>query len=430
MTYPIHTVDTTTGISDQQLTVVLDEFIKQKAANAKRILILPPDITRFYSKAGFISAYLYEKLKDQAEIYFLPALGTHDPMSDAEIDAMFGDQIPKSLFIPHKWRTEVKKLGEISSQRISELSEGKLDYSMDVAVNQLVDEGNWDLIVSVGQIVPHEVIGMANYTKNLLVGTGGSDTIHKSHFLGAVYGMERIMGRTSTPVRKALNEGYDQYLRHLPIEFILTVLGKKENKLALQGVFCGAEEETYVEACKLSQKLNLNLLEKPIKKAIVYLEPSEFKTTWLGNKAIYRTRMAMADAGELIILAPALHRFGEDMEIDALIRQYGYRTTDETLQAVKADKQLANNLSAAAHLIHGTSDNRFNITYCPGDGVSQAEIESVNYQYCHYDEMVKKYPIETLQNGWNIMPDGEEIFYVSNPALGLWSTESGFNGTN
>ncbi|MER2493067.1 lactate racemase domain-containing protein [Catenovulum sediminis] len=426
MSYPIHAVDTDNTISDDALIKILDEFIQQKAATAKRILILPPDITRFYSKAGFISAYLYKALKDQAEIYFLPALGTHDPMSDDEIDAMFGPDIPKSLFIPHRWRTDVKKFGEISPQRMLELSEGKLDYTMDVAANKILDEGNWDLIVSVGQIVPHEVIGMANYTKNILVGTGGSDTIHKSHFLGAVYGMERIMGQVNTPVRQALNEGFDEYLRHLPIEFILTVLGNKNDKLALQGVFCGNQTETYTQACKLSQKLNLNLLEKPINKAVVYLEPSEFKTTWLGNKAIYRTRMAMADGGDLIVLAPALHRFGEDMEIDQLIRKFGYKTTDETLAAVKQNPQLASNLSAAAHLIHGTTDNRFNVTYCPADGVSKEEIESVNYQYCHYQEMIKKYPIETLKDGWNTMPDGEEIFYVSNPALGLWAYKDKF----
>lgn len=427
MTYPIHHVDTDNTISDQDLTQIIDQFIAEKALKAKHILILPPDITRFYSKAGFISSYLYQQLKDSAEVYFLPALGTHEPMSDQEIDAMFGTEIPKKLFLPHFWRTDVEKLGEISAQRIGELSEHKLGCTMDVAVNKLLLDDKWDLIISVGQIVPHEVIGMANYTKNILVGTGGADTIHKSHYLGAVYGMERIMGRTYTPVRKALNEGFDQYLRHLPIEFILTVLGKKEGHLALQGVYCGNQDETYEQACELSQKLNLNLLDKPIKKAIVYLEPAEFKTTWLGNKAIYRTRMAMADGGELIVLAPGLNRFGEDIEIDQLIRKFGYKTTDETLEAVQSHPELENNLSAAAHLIHGTADKRFNVTYCPGDAVSQQEIESVNYQYCHYEDMIKRYPIETLQNGWNTLDDGEEVFYVSNPALGLWATEENFN---
>ena len=211
MTYPIHNVNTELTISDDDLRDLLDDFIKQKASKAKRILILPPDITRFYSKAGFISAYLYHQLKDQAEIFFLPALGTHEPMADDELDAMFGNDIPKELFLPHLWRKDVVKMGEVSAERMKELSEGKLDCTMDVAVNKLLIEGNWDLIVSVGQIVPHEVIGMANYTKNILIGVGGADTIHKSHFLGAVYGMERIMGRTTSPVRKALNEGFDTY---------------------------------------------------------------------------------------------------------------------------------------------------------------------------------------------------------------------------
>ncbi|WP_440877068.1 lactate racemase domain-containing protein [Thalassotalea sp. PLHSN55] len=426
MTYPIHHVDTEHTISDEDLKGIIDSFIAQKAQNAKKILILPPDITRFYSKAGFISTYLYEQLSPRAEVFFLPALGTHEPMSEAEIDAMFGSDIPKEKFLPHFWRTDVQVLGEISRERISELSEAKLDCTMEVAVNKLLLDKSWDLIISVGQIVPHEVIGMANYTKNVLIGVGGEDTIHKSHYLGAVYGMERIMGRTSTPVRKALNEGFDQFLRHLPIEFILTVLGKKSGKLALQGVYCGNQDDTYEAACELSQQLNLNLLEKPIKKAIVYLEPAEFKTTWLGNKAIYRTRMAMADDGELIVLAPGLIRFGEDMGIDQLIRTYGYKTTDETLVAVKNNPELASNLSAAAHLIHGTTNNRFKVTYCPSDGLSKEEVESVNYQYCHYNDMIKRYPLEKLTNGWNTLENGEEVFYVSNPALGLWATEENF----
>lgn len=427
MSYPIHHVDKTKTISDEDLKLIIDNFIEQKASNAKNILVLPPDITRFHSKAGFISQYLYEQLRERAEIYFLPALGTHEPMSDAEIDGMFGTDIPKELFLPHFWRTDVEVLGKISEQRISELSEGKLNCTMEVAVNKLLLDKKWDLIISVGQIVPHEVIGMANYTKNILIGVGGEDTIHKSHFLGAVYGMERIMGRTYTPVRKALNEGFDKYLRHLPIEFILTVLGKKDGALALQGVFCGNQDETYEAACELSQDLNLNILDEPIKKAIVYLDPHEFKTTWLGNKAIYRTRMAMADEGELIVLAPGLHRFGEDLEIDNLIRNFGYYSTEETLKKVNMHKELSNNLSAAAHLIHGTTDNRFSVTYCPDDGMSKEEIESVNYQYCHYKDMIKRYPIEQLNNGWNDLASGERVFYVSNPALGLWATKTTFD---
>ncbi|WP_016956501.1 lactate racemase domain-containing protein [Catenovulum agarivorans] len=426
MSFTIHETAQAGLIDDAQLKQIVDQYITGRLLDAKKVLLLPPDLTRFHSKAGFITSYLYHELKDRCEVAIMPALGTHDPMTDAEIDMMFGADIPKSVFHPHYWRKDVQVVGQIGEKRINQLSEGKLNYTMDVGVNKLLLETKWDAIVSVGQIVPHEVIGMANYTKNILIGVGGEDTIHKSHFLGAVYGMERIMGRVQTPVRSALNEGYDQFLSHLPIDFILTVLGKEDGKLALKGVFCGDSYQTYEQACLLSQQYNLNLLDKPIKKAVVYLDPTEFKTTWLGNKSIYRTRMAIADGGELIVLAPGLKRFGEDMSIDALIRKFGYKTTDETLAAIEHNPDLKANLSAAAHLIHGTSDDRFSVTYCPKDAVTQAEIEQVNYQYCHYDEMIQRYPLDQLENGWNTMPDGEEIFYVSNPALGLWTTKENF----
>jgi hypothetical protein len=159
---------------------------------------------------------------------------------------------------------------------------------------------------------------------------------------------------------------------------------------------------------------------------VVYLEPQEFKSTWLGNKSIYRTRMAIADGGELIVLAPGLKEFGEDAEIDRLIRKYGYLTTPEILQLTKENEDLQSNLSAAAHLIHGSSENRFKITYCPGS-LSREEIENVNFNYADLDEMLQKYNPHELKDGLNTMPDGEEIFYISNPALGLWAYKDRFS---
>jgi hypothetical protein len=168
------------------------------------------------------------------------------------------------------------------------------------------------------------------------------------------------------------------------------------------------------------------MLEKPLKKAVVYLDPSEFRSTWLGNKSIYRTRMAMADNGELIVLAPGLKEFGEDKEIDRLIRKYGYRGTPATLKFLKDNEELKNNLSAAAHLIHGSSEGRFSITYCPGH-LTRQEIESVNFLYSDLQEMTKKYFPASLKDGYNTMPDGEEIFFISNPALGLWTSAERLN---
>ena len=190
----------------------------------------------------------------------------------------------------------------------------------------------------------------------------------------------------------------------------------------MRGLFIGFGRECFEKAADFSRKININLIKEPVNKVIVYLEPDEYRTTWLGNKAIYRTRMAIADGGELVILAPALERFGENQAIDALIRKYGYRSRKEIIALTQKNKELGENLSAAAHLIHGSSEGRFTIRYCPGKKLSKEEIESAGFQYGDLKEMQERYDIKKLSQGWNTV-EGEKIFYVPNPALGLWTKE-------
>ncbi len=397
----------------------------EKLGTKKKVLAIPPDYTRYHSHAGMLTSLIYDYyLETLTDI--LPALGTHAAMSEKEIAHMF-QGVPQNLFRVHNWRNDLVTLGEVPSEYISKVSEGKLNYNWPAQVNKLLVEGNFDLILSIGQVVPHEVVGFANYTKNIFVGTGGKEGINKSHFLGAVYGMERMMGRADTPVRRVLNYAGDNFAKHLPIVYVLTVVGKDaEGKLAVRGLFIGDDNETFEKAAELSLKVNFEMVEEPLKKVVVYLDPSEFKSTWLGNKSVYRTRMAIADGGELIVLAPGLKEFGEDKTIDSLIRKYGYVTTPEVLKYVEEEEDLKNNLSAAAHLIHGSSENRFKITYCPGH-LTKEEIEGVNFSYADLTEMMKRYNPEKLKDGFNIMADGEEIFYISNPALGLWAYKDRFN---
>jgi nickel-dependent lactate racemase len=391
----------------------------------KNILIIPPDFTRFHSQAGEITRIAHTFYGKSVKA-ILPALGTHFPMTDQEISQMFSDEIPRELYRVHDWRNDVYTLGEIPSSFIHSVSDGLVDYSIQVQVNKLLVEGKFDLILSIGQVVPHEVIGMANYNKNILVGAGGSDIINKSHFLGAAFGMERIMGRADTPVRAALNYATDRFLADLPIVYIQTVIGKdKSGGLPLRGVYAGDDIQCFNLAADLSLRVNFELLEEPLEKVVVYLDPGEFKSTWLGNKSIYRTRMAIADGGELIILAPGIREFGEDREIDRLIRKYGYRSTPDILESMQRNEDLRTNLAAAAHLIHGSAENRFRICYCPGK-LSLEEIEEVNYHYGELDEMMQRYDPSKLVDGYNILASGERVFFISNPALGLWAHKDRF----
>ena len=399
----------------------LDKLEKLKPR--KKVLAVPPDFTRFHSMAGALTDMAYEYYGDRLTDV-LPALGTHKPMSESELATMY-PKTPKNLFRVHDWRNDIVTLGEVPSDFICKVSEGKVDYTWPAQVNVLLRDGGHDLILSIGQVVPHEVVGMANGSKNIFVGTGGVMGIHRSHFLGAVYGMERMMGRVDTPVRKVLNYASEHFAKNLPIVYVQTVVNKNEKgELAMRGLYIGDDNECFDKAAELSLKCNFLMMDREIKKAVVFLDPHEFKTTWLGNKSVYRTRMALADNAELIVLAPGVHEFGEDPTIDELIRKFGYCGTPKTLEYVKEDAGLAANLSAAAHLIHGSSEGRFTIRYCPG-GLTREEIEGVHYEYGDLKEYEKKYDPAKLKDGWNVV-DGEEIFYISNPGLGLWAYKGRF----
>ncbi len=418
------TAKTDEGLTQEEIKNALLKSLEGRSL--KKVLILPPDFTRFHSGAGYITNVYYHTLTDMGvKVDIMPALGTHVAMTESQWTSMFSD-VPYERMLVHRWRTDVVKLGEIPASFLSEITDGLWTEPVSAEVNKLIMDESYDLIISPGQVVPHEVIGMANHSKNLFVGVGGSEMINKSHMVGAVYGMERMMGKDYTPVRRMFDFGMEHFLSRRPILFVLTVTTAPGGNIHTHGIFIGEGRECLTQAVKLAQQKNIDFVEHGLNKCVVYLEPSEFKSTWLGNKAVYRTRMAMADGGELIILAPGVERFGEDDRVDALIRKYGYRGRLNTLEQFKKEENtdLRDNMGAAAHLIHGSSDGRFKITYAVKN-ISKEEISSVGFNAADYDDLVRKYDPEKLQYGYNEV-DGEEIYYIPNPALGLWINREKF----
>ena len=409
------------GLTDDSLRQAVSETLRHAAADAKRILILPPDFTRMYSGAGRITAMIVDEIGDRARIDVMPALGTHAPMTREECEAFFLGRVKYEDLIVHNWRTDVVKIGEVPASFVREVSEGLVDTAIDVEVNRRIVSGEYDCILSVGQVVPHEVVGMANYSKNIFVGCGGSSMINSSHMLGAFYGLERIMGRDFSPVRRVFDYAEEHFLRDVPLTYLLTCTTNTGDVTNIHGLYVGRERANFEAAVEHSQRINLIKTDEPFQKVVVYLDPREFKSTWLGNKAVYRTRMAIADGGELIVLAPGVVKFGEDAENDRLIRKYGYVGRENVLKLVAdpANADLAENLSVAAHLIHGSSDGRFSITYCT-KGLTREEVEGAGFLYRPYDEAAAEYDPAALTDGWNEV-GGERIYYISNPALGLWS---------
>lgn len=412
------------GLVREAILNALTRSLTPLQGQLNKVLLVPPDFTRYHSNAGLITSLLYEMLSLGCEVDVLPALGTHVMMSQSEWEMMYAP-IPYERMITHNWRTDVVLLGEVPGSFVEQVSEGLVKDAIPVEINRHLLNPDYDLILSIGQVVPHEVVGMANHAKNIFVGCGGSGMINASHMLGAFYGMERIMGRDNTPVRAVFDYAAEHFIASLPLSYILTVTDAPQGEIRTHGLFIGRGREYFEQAAKLAMRVNMNLLDRPIRKAVVYLDEQEFKSTWLGNKAIYRTRMAMADGGELIILAPGVEKFGEDEQVDRLIRAYGYRGREYVLDMIKRAPDLAQNLSAAAHLIHGSSDGRFRVTYCAGR-LSRGEVEGAGFGYLPYQDAVRRYHPDTLQAGWNLMDDGEEIFYIPNPALGLWAEKRKF----
>ncbi|MEM9825932.1 MAG: D-mannonate epimerase [Planctomycetota bacterium] len=398
------------------LTQVFDAI-----GDRRRILVLPPDGTRRDSRAGEITSLTYELLGDKITDV-MPALGTHYPMHGDEIASMFPG-VPQDLFRDHDWRNDVVTLGTVPESFVSDVTDGLYARPWQAQVNSLLRDGSHDLIFSIGQVVPHEVIGMANYNKNVFVGTGGVEGINESHYLSAVYGIEQTLGVADTPLRRILNYAQDQFCKNLPLLYALTVIQQTaDGSLHTRGLFIGDDHDTFFQAAQLARAVNINFLDHAPQHVVAYLDPHEFKSTWLGNKSIYRTRKAIADGGRLTVIGPAVGEFGEDPQIDALIRKYGYRSRTETMRLVAENDDLANNLSAAAHLIHGCPEGRFEVVYGAGK-LSEAEIRGVGYTPGDCDALAARYPVDQLDDGWHRDVDGSEFYFIRNPALGLWEAD-------
>ncbi|MBB3204437.1 nickel-dependent lactate racemase [Rhodopirellula rubra] len=407
----------TTSLTTDDLRSALETTFAAISA-PKKVLLLPPDQTRLFSRAGELTVLSHELLGDRVTD-IMPALGTHSAMTPAQLDHMFPG-IPHDLFRPHRWRDDVVQLGEVPADFVSNATDGIYTKSWPAEVNKLLRDGNHDLIFSIGQVVPHEVIGMANYNKNVFVGTGGVSGINESHYLSAMVGIDQTLGIADTPLRQILNYAQDHFCQDMPLLYALTVIELlKDGTKLMRGLYIGDDHETFYAAAELSRQVNIRHLPRAPKHVVAYLDPSEFKSTWLGNKAIYRTRKAIATGGRLTVLGPAVEEFGEDKRIDQLIRKYGYRTKSEVMQLVAENKDLAGDPSAAAHLVHGSPENRFDVVYAAGK-LTDEEIRSVGFIPGDLNALMQRYDINTLQDGFHEDIDGTEFYFVQNPALGLW----------
>lgn len=411
----------------ERMQALARQFVEEARARIcpkpKRVLLLPPDITRAHSGAGWITETIYHLFAGEADVHVVPTLGQHVPHTPEQNRWMFGS-IPEERIHAHDWRDGSKTIGAIPAEFVRDVSHGKADWPVPVSLNRLLLDGGWDLILNIGHVVPHEVLGFANHNKNYFIGLAGKPMICASHMMAACCGIENNLGSLVTPLRACFNRAETDYLGDLPDAYFQMVMAYDDRgALVHTGVYAGDDLETYLTAARASRRQNITIVP-PLKKVVAVMQGDEFHSTWVANKAIYRTRMALADGGELLILAPGLKRFGEQRDVDALIRKYGYVGTERIMalwRECPPEGDLRDLTHGTAHLIHGSSEGRFTITYAPG-GLTETDIRNVNFNYANLDKMWERYNPEKLANGFNTLPDGEEVYFISTPSAGLWST--------
>ena len=388
----------------------------------RRVLIIPPDITRLSSGAGRLAQVAY-RVWGARVAALLPATGSHRPMSNRQLRQMFGI-IPQKLFLTHHWQRNLQEVGTLSADWIHSQSGGRLTQPCRVALNKAILDGGWDCILSIGQVTPHEVAGFSNYSKNIIIGTGGREFIEASHYLSALCGIENILGTLDNPVRKLIDHALARLAPQLPLLYALTVTQPDNNGTPIPaGLYVGDTRRCFEEAAHHSKAININQLATPLKRAVVYLNPQEYRSLWLANKAIYRLRMALAPGGELIIIAPGVAHYAEDSTRNNLIGRYGYRGIDSIQEAVRHG-ELTPHLATAAHLMHGSSEGRFRVIYCTTK-LSATHIRRVGYEWGNIARMRTRYLASAPQPGINHDNQGEEFYFVTHPGAGLWQTATG-----
>ena len=334
---------------------------------------------------------------------------------------MFGS-IPNQRIHAHDWRSGSVPVGEIPGRFVDEATQGAADWPIPIVLNQMLMEKAWDLIINIGHVVPHEVLGFANHNKNYFIGLGGKDLICAAHMAAACCGIENNLGNLVTPVRACFNRAEDEFLGNLPDLYVQVVLARNDrDQLVHTGLYVGDDLETYLAAARHSREENITVFDEPVQKIVCVMQGDEFFSTWVANKAVYRTRMALADGGELVIIAPGLKRFGEQSEVDDFIRKYGYVGTPRVMELYHKKADMQDLAHATAHLMHGSSEDRFTITYAPGH-LTRAEIEGVNFRYADIGEAIARYRPERCTQGWNTSADGERFYFIPTPSAGLWAT--------
>ncbi|HEX6650606.1 MAG TPA: lactate racemase domain-containing protein [Pyrinomonadaceae bacterium] len=357
----------------------------------ERVLAIIPDKTRDDSThLLFPIANDFLSKREVASFDVLVAQGTHAAMSESQKLIKIGSTNFSGQLFDHRWDDpeELIIIGELSAETVEQLTGGLLTDAVPVSLNKLLAPGIYDTILVFGATVPHEVAGFAGGAKYFFPGVAGPELTHTTHWLGALAGIENIIGRIDTPTRLLIEAAADLVSARI-ISLNTVVSRTHDEELVTYALFAGDIREAFRRAAEVSSRVHIRYTGRKYKRVVALLDP-HYDELWVGGKASYKLGAIIEEGGELIIYAPHLTRLSETH--GALIEKYGYAPLESVRDMLGVSQELRENLCIAAHLAHvayaGRLDEhgrvvpRYKITMATG--LDEATCTRVNLGYQDY----------------------------------------------
>ncbi|HOZ45241.1 MAG TPA: lactate racemase domain-containing protein [Candidatus Hydrogenedentes bacterium] len=401
-------------LAREDLAGVVEEAFRGSEVDGKRVLFLIPDQTRSMPMPAMFRA-LCETLRGRAaKTDFLIALGTHPPMTDEMIGKLLGisaterDGIYRDVGIfNHAWKdpNALVRIGTIAEAQIAEISDGLMRQSVDVTLNKLILD--YDILVVVGPVFPHEVVGFSGGNKYFFPGIAGQEIIDVFHWLGALISNPVINGTKHTPVREVVDLAAS-FIQAEKRAFCLNVMGKD-----CRAVFFGTPEESWSAAADLSAQTHITYKDHPYR-SVLAMAPEMYDEIWVAGKCMYKLEPVVADGGELIIYGKHIHEVS--VTHGHYIKRIGYHTRDYFLAQMDRFADIPGGI--LAHSTHvrgiGTYENgiekpRVQVTLATS--IPEVECRAINLGYRDPDSINPDDWRDREDEGLLLVPHAGEVLY-------------------
>ena len=404
-------------LSPDEVRQIAREGLAQLPLDGKRVLVLIPDGTRTMPMPLLFDV-LDQAVGPRAQaLDFLVALGTHPPMSDAQLSKLVGRTVTdgragERRIFNHRWDDPASfaTLGTIPAREIELLTQGRLSQDVNVVLNRLPLE--YDHVVVCGPVFPHEVVGFSGGTKYLFPGIAGPEIIHFTHWLGALITNYEVIGTKATPVRAVIDRA--ARLLDRPLSLLAPVVLHD----GVAGIYCGPVGEAWSEAADLSSRRHVVWLDAPVER-VLSIMPAMYDDLWVAGKGMYKLEPAIADGGEVVIYAPHVtevsHTHGR------LIEEVGYHCKDYFLKQWERFKHVPGGILAHSTHVKGQGSydassavetQRIRVTLATG--IPPELCEKINLGYL--DPASVDRDAWARQQGTLVVPRAGEMLYRVKPS--------------